>query len=206
MSQTWIIVITLIVGALIGFSPVLKKRWDAWKKGTKAQEETWTSYMKVQWVFMVVSLLLGLLVGFVSVYVGPIRSEQPKKGGVILDPRTITLTDAQPVHLRQLGRVDDYSRVTVLTTTVAPPPPAAPPGEQQPQPAGNAPQAGSGTATVTVHRALSEGRGDEIRRLESAGPTWTRWEEANPKGELSLIVEAGKLPVTVELIIYLTPK
>jgi hypothetical protein len=59
---------------------------------------------------------------------------------------------------------------------------------------------------VTVQRSLDGGRGDEIRRLESVGETWTQWEESNPKGEMNLLIETSAAPVSVELIIYLTPK
>jgi hypothetical protein len=209
MSTFWIIII--VVGATVGLGvlgaigPWVTRKWEAWRRGTKKEEESWSRYMKVQWVFMVISLGLGGVIAWGAVYVGPIRSETPVGGGTILDPRLIPLTAEKPIYTRQFGNLDRYGRVTVLTRIAPAPTPSSSP-ETAGVPPPTTPQPASGSAVVTVHRSLDKGRGDEIRRLDSTSETWTQWEENDPKGDMSLFVEATSTPVTVELIIYLTPK
>lgn len=186
----------IIAGVIVGLVlldyglPRARRMWLRWKKNTSANEESWKSYMSVQWPFLVIAIALGFALAWLSVYAGPIRSETPEKNGVLVEPRVIDLNEQKPVYVSQVN-VDNFARVTVLTRTK--------------------PREGStdsGAAVVTLNRWRAS-RGDEIRRIESRGPMWTRWEEDNPKGQMDVIVEpsgTGSQPPLVELIIYLTPK
>ena len=198
MSKTWYIVIGVALFLALPIAlPLFKRMWDRWKEKTSISEESWKSYMSVQWVFLIVSLGLGYGLAWGAVRFGPIRSERPQTGGVLMEPRRIELTEQRPVYTSHLS-LENSSRVTVLTRTV-------PRRDSEGKETGE-----SGAATVTIQRS-NEGRGEEIRRINSVGQSWSRWEEDNPKGEMGVIVEpasgvgAAQLPV-VELIIYTTPK
>src|ERR1044071_9351954 len=206
-TTTWI---ALIIGGIFVLGLLVSLVSGVWKK-LPANMDSMKSYLQGQFMVLSAFLVLAFLLASAFIYFGPIRSERPQRNGVILDPRRVTLDKDHPVYTKQFGDLTGYARVTILAHTTAPPPTPTPtpPAESaggSPEPAGTPADSAGGTAVVTVHRTLNEGRGDEIRRLVSSGETWTRWEEDNPKGDMSLIVEGNPLPVVVELIIYVTPK
>jgi hypothetical protein len=171
--------------------------------------QSWTAYVKGQGIVLFSFLILGAAVASGFVYLGPVRSEEPETGGVLLEPRRVVLDQQRPIYTKRLGRVDRYRRITILTRTITESQANAASGDADEKPAGAVQTDSAGIATITVHRTLGQGVNDEIRRIESTSEAWTRWEEDRPKGELSLIIEPGTgspARTFVELIIYFTPR
>ena len=198
----WILA-SILVALLLGLGFALARK----KPSTENALQTWTAYVSGQGIVLFSFLVLGAIVASGFVYLGPIRSEAPQTGGVLLEPRTIVLDEQHPIYTKSLGSLDRYRRITILTRTTSEPASAL-----SPAPEGDKPEAqgeSAGTAAIVIERTLRGANTDEIRRIQATSEAWTQWEEQNPKGELNLIVEPGAgspAKTIVELIIYFTPR
>ena len=196
----WILAATLAL--LLGIALLARKRLNK-----ENALQTWKGYVAGQGIILFSFLVLGAIVASGFVYLGPIRSEAPLTGGVLLEPRRIVLDEQHPIYTKRLGSLDRYRRITILTRTTSEPAsaPPEPAGDKPPEAQGQS----AGIASITIERTLRGAYTDEIRRMQATSEAWTQWEEQSPKGELNLIVEAGagSPPKTiVELLVYFTPR
>jgi hypothetical protein len=198
----WILA-SILFALLLGFALSARK-----KLNKESVLQTWTAYVSGQGIMLFSFLVLGAIVASGFVYLGPIRSEAPQTGGVLLEPRRIVLDEQHPIYTKRLGSLDRYRRITILTRTTSEPASALPPAPVGDKPPGAQGQS-AGTAAIVIERTLRGANTDEIRRIQATSEAWTQWEEQSPKGELNLIIEPGAGSPTktiVELIVYFTPK
>jgi hypothetical protein len=181
--------IALAIASVIGVVVVL--RISLRKLGRRMPESalTWRSYLKGQGTILFGFLFLGAALSCLSwalSYYGLGRGKV-SEGGQLIEFRQLNPSE-HPIYEEIDAR--NYSKVTVITKVVTPE---------------------NGSANVTVYADQDGETKGLLKRIASAGATWSLWEHENSSKHLSLIVESGVRPVAgstlqVDVLVYLSPK
>ena len=146
----------------------------------------WSEYLWGQGTLLILCLLAGGGLAWLSVTYGPYPGRISKGGQLVkfenLDP------SQHPVY--QDVDVENYAEISVFTKTGMP---------------------ANGSATVTIYLDHGLAGNLEIGRLDSEATAWSRWGQANAGKRMSLVAtaptQAGAIPATqVDILVYLSPK
>jgi hypothetical protein len=136
--------------------------------------------MAGQGTLVAAALFAGIVLAWISSYFGPQQGQvtQGKMFEYHADPSKGIVIEQQDVQ--------GYRHITVLTQTAAPE---------------------DGSATITIHGQSQGGGNREIGRIDTAAHMWSRWEQDNSSGHLTLSIATGAdaHPATqVDLLVFLS--